>query len=85
MITMYINKELNDTLLEDGDWETAAMILEFLHIFYLATSAFSTIYSPSCHIALYNIFEISERFARYQNHEFLGTVVLKMEAKFLKY
>ena len=61
------------------------MILEFLYIFYLATSALSAVYSPSSYIALHNIFEISERFARYRNHESLGTVVLKMEAKFLKY
>ena len=82
---MWINKEFNETFLEDGDWETTAVILEFLYVFYLATSAFSTVYSPSSHIALHNIFEISERFARYRNHESLGTVVLKMEAKFLKY
>ena len=61
------------------------MILEFIHVFYLATSAFAMVYSPSSHIALHNIFEISKRFARYQNHKFLGTVVLKMEAKILKY
>ena len=51
-------------LLQTG-METAAMILEFLNIFYLTTSVFSIVYSPSSHIALYNIFEISERFARY--------------------
>ena len=84
VLTMWINKKLNKTFLEDGDWETVAMILEFLHIFYLATSVFSTVYSPSSHIALHNIFEIFERFARYGNHESLGTVVLKMEAKFFK-
>ena len=82
---MWINKELNELFLADGDWKTIVMILEFLTVFYLATSAFSTVYSPSGHIALHNIFEISERFARYHNHEFLGTVVLKIEAKFLKY
>ena len=53
--------------------------------FYLATSAFSTVYSSSSHIALHNIFKISERFALYRNHDSLGTVVLKIEAKFLKY
>ena len=85
VVTMWINKELNETFLTDRDWETANMILEFLQVFYLATTAFSTVYSPSSHIALHNIFEISERFARYRNHESLGTVLLKMEAKFLKY
>ena len=81
VLTMWINKELNETFFEDGDWKTAAMILEFLHIFYLTTSAFSIVYSPSSHIALHYIFENSKHFTRYRNHEFLGTVVSKIEAK----
>ena len=85
VLTMWINKELNEPFLRDGDWRTAAMMLEFLNAFYLATSAFSTVYSPNSHIALHNIFEISDYFAWYRNHEFLGTIVLKIEAKFLKY
>ena len=80
---MWINKELNELFLADGDWKTIVMILEFLTVFYLANFAFSTIYSPNSHIALHNIFEISKYFTRYRNHEFLDSVVLKTEAKFL--
>ena len=65
MLTMWINKELNEIFFEDGDWETAAMIFQFLHVFYLATSIFFTVYSPNSYIALHNIFEIFARFAGY--------------------
>ena len=85
VLTMWINKELNEPFLRDGDWESVVMMLEFLTVFYLATSVFFTVYLPSSHITLHNIFKIFEYFSRYRNYEFLGTVILKIEAKFLKY
>ena len=56
---MWINKELGEIFLNDNDWETVRIMLEFLEVYYLATLVFSNIYTPSSHIALHNIFEIS--------------------------
>ena len=71
--------------LDTMNWKTAIMMLEFLSIFYLGTTAFSIVYSPSSHITLYNIFEITECFARYHHHVVLGHIVLKIKGKILKY
>ena len=82
VLTMWINKELNEPFLGDDDSKTAGIILEFLSIFHLVTSVFSTIYLPNSHIPLHNIFETSKHFAWYRNHNLLGRIVLKIEGKF---
>ena len=82
---MWINKEMCETFLEDTDWDIAAIMLEFLKVFYLAIAVFSNVYCPSSHIVLYNIYEITVCSFKYCNHTLLGPIVTKIEAKFLKY
>ena len=58
-------------------------MLEFLEVFYLATTVFSNIYTPSGHIALYNFFEIIVCFVKYRIHTELGPIIVhKMKSKF---
>ena len=70
------HKEMGKTFLEDSDWDTAAIMLEFLNIFYLATASLPNVYYPSSHIALHDIFEITTCFFRYCNHALLGPIVV---------
>ena len=35
MLTMWINKEMGETFLEDSDWDIATIMLEFLNVFFL--------------------------------------------------
>ena len=61
------------------------MMLEFLEVFYLATTTFSNIYIPSSHTALHNIYEITKCFAKYRGNPQMKTIVAAMEVKFKKY
>ena len=85
VMTTWITKELGAQYIDDRDWDTASMMLEFLEIFYLATTAFSNIYIPSSHTALHNIYEITKCFAKYRGHPQIKTIVAAMKVKFKKY
>ena len=61
------------------------MTLEFLEVFYLATTTFSNIYIPSSHTALHNIYEITKCFIKYRGNPQMKTIVDAMELKFKKY
>ena len=39
VMTTWITKELGAQYIDDNDWDTASMMLEFLEVFYLATTA----------------------------------------------
>ena len=60
VMTTWITKELGAKYIDDSDWDIAFMMLEFLEVFYLATTAFSNIYILSSHTALHNIYEITK-------------------------
>ena len=85
VMTTWITKELEAQYIDDNDWDTASMMLEFLEVFYLATTAFSNIYIPSGHTALHNIYEITKCFAKYRGNPQMKTIVAAMEVKFKKY
>ena len=85
VMTTWITKELGAQYIDDSDWDTASMMLEFLEVFYLATTAFSNIYIPSSHTALHNIYEITKCFAKYRVNHQMKTIVDAMELKFKKY
>ena len=61
------------------------MMLEFLKVFYLATTVFFNIYIPSSHTTLYNNYEISKCFSKHRNHSQLQSIVVAIEIKFFKY
>ena len=61
------------------------MMLEFLQIFYLATTTCSKIYILSNRTALHNIYEIINFFTKYTNHNQLEVIIVPMEVKFMKY
>ena len=85
VMTTWITKELGAQYIEDSDWDTTFMMLEFLKVFYLATTAFSNIYIPSSHTILYNIYKIIKYFTKYRNHNQLEGIIVAMEVKFMKY
>ena len=60
-------------------------MLEFLEVFYLATTAFSNIYIPSSHTALHTIYKITKCFAKYRDNPQMKTIFDAMELKFEKY
>ena len=68
VLKTWIARELGEPFFEENDWENAEMILEFLKVFYLTTTAFSKVYIPSSHTALHNIYEITKYFAKYRRH-----------------
>ena len=85
VVKTWIARELKEPFFDDNDWANAEMILEFLKVFYLATTAFSNVYIPSSHTALHNIYEITKYFAKYRTHSQLQPVVVAMEVKYFKY
>ena len=85
VMTTSIIKELGAQYIENRDWDIASMMLEFLEVFYLATTAFSNIYIPSSHTALHNIYEITKYFTKYRGNPQMKTIVAVMEVKFKKY
>ena len=59
VLTMWDNKDLGEMFIDDNDWETVIILLEFLEVFYLVTAVFSNIYTTSSHIALHKILKVT--------------------------
>ena len=68
--------------LEEKDWEAVEMMLEFLQVFYLATTVFFNIYILSNYTALHNIYEITKYFAKYKDHNPLLPTIVPIDIKF---
>ena len=61
------------------------MMIKFLKVFYLTTTAFSNIYILYSHTALYNIYKVTKYFAKYRDNPQMKTIVEATEIKFKKY
>ena len=61
------------------------MILEFLKVFYLATTTFLNVYKPNSYTALHNIYEITKYFTKYRIHSQLQPIIVAIEVKYFKY
>ena len=85
VLKTWITRKLGEPFFEDNDWENTEMILEFLKVFYLATTTFSNVYIPNSHIALHNIYKITKCFAKYRTHSQLQPFVVVMKVKYFKY
>ena len=68
VLKTWITRELREPFFEENDWENTKMMLEFLKVFYLTTTAFSNICIPSSHSTLHNIYEINKCFTKYRTH-----------------
>ena len=68
VLKTWIAQEMGELFFEDNDWENAEIILEFLKVFYLATTVFSNVYIPGSHTTLHNIYKITKYFTKYRSH-----------------
>ena len=85
VFTNWITKQLGDDVLGDDDWTVANVFYNFLDTFYSNTCNLSAIYTPTSHIIMHCLCEMSVVLKENRNKQLLGPIVRKMEAKFKKY
>ena len=85
LITTYVNSKNNQILIFDPNWQIAEYFLKFLEVFYNATELLSGVYYPTAHLALQQLFNISETFSYYKDTELFGSIINLMENKFKSY
>ena len=85
LITAYVNSKHGEHLIFDTDWKIGEYFFKFLEVFYNATELLSGVYYPTAHLALHQLFNISETFAYYRDTDLFGSIVHEMEHKFKTY
>ena len=85
LITTYVNSKNDQILIFDSDWQIAEYFFKFLEVFYNATELLSGVYYPTAHLALHQLFNISETFSYYRDTELFKNIVNLMENKFKNY
>ena len=85
VITTYVNIKHGECVIFDSDWKIGEYFFKFLEVFYNATELLSGVYYPTAHLALHQLFNISEVFSFYRNIDLFAPIVYQMQNKFQSY